>query len=582
MSMSYLSDLETLAAAQIEAQRLLFADLPSADLQRIAATGRPWRARAMMAAAAMLRAERGDLDLKSRLDLANVFSSLGRHDEVLDVLGPPSAEMADKTLYWVKRAEGLAGVGRFAEAVQAAAVFASLSKPLKHEPIWRRLAETQAAPPTTWAAIAAFAAEVLSLGARRAAGEAIAPLLTRTDIDDEAAAMAVADIALQTLPPEAAASLIERLSALKPDDDAVLALKLEAMLRAGDAQPISDQQRWHTADPTVHRLRAEALARCGRRDTAIRVLGSVVGKIEGRHETKATLARIVGEAVLQAYPLRLRVRRPNRKIFNLVVINDEIELMRMRMQEMGPWVDQFVIVEARSTFTGQPKPLHFDAAKDQFAPWLRKISHIVIDAFPPEVDTAWAREFWQRDIAIRALDQLAAPQDMILLTDADEIVRREALDGYTGGVLALKMQTYRYFLNYGALPVAPPAQGKDNAHTAAVCTAEHLTRYGVSYTRAFQSRTGPIWDAIPHAGWHFTSLGDAAAVAAKFAAFAHQEHTEMRSQSKVEAKIAAIAAGQFEPGWGVLPMDALPRYVHDNAAALSDLLLPATSSAAGR
>ncbi len=574
--MSYLSDLEALAATQIEAQRLQLRDLSLADLDAVAATGRPWRARMMIAAAAMVRAERGELDLKSRLDLANVLSSLGRHAEVLEVLGPPDAETADKTLYWVKRAEALAGVGRFAGAVEAAGVFAGLSKPLKHEPIWRRLAETQAAPPTDWAGLAAFAAEALSLGARGAAGDAIAPLLSRTVIEDETAAMTVAGIALETLPPGAADGLIGRLAALKPDDDAVLALKLEAMLCAGEAQSICDQPGASSAHPTIQRLRAEALARCDRRGAAIHALGSVVGKSEDNRETKAALARVVGETVLEAHPLRLRVR-PNRKVFNLIPFHNEIELLRLRLAEMGPWVDQFVIVEARTTSTGQPKPLYFEAAKDQCGPWLRKIAHVVIDAFPPEADTAWAREFWQRDLAIRSLDQLAAPQDMILLTDADEIVRREALNGYTGGVLALKMQTCRYFLNYGALPTPGPVVGPDNIHAAAVCTAEHLTRYGASYTGLFQSRTGPIWDAIPNAGWRFPTLGDAAAVTARFEAYAHQQSPDMRSLAKTEARIAAIAAGQFEAGWGALSMDALPRYIRDNAAGLKDLLLPSTS-----
>ena len=46
-------------------------------------------------------------------------------------------------------------------------------------------------------------------------------------------------------------------------------------------------------------------------------------------------------------------------IYDLIIFNDEIELLQLRLEYLRPYVTQHVLIESNTTFTGNPKPLHF-------------------------------------------------------------------------------------------------------------------------------------------------------------------------------------------------------------------------------
>ena len=72
------------------------------------------------------------------------------------------------------------------------------------------------------------------------------------------------------------------------------------------------------------------------------------------------------------------------RLFDCFTFYDELDLLELRLAELGDIVARFVLVEAASTFQGQPKPLVFEKEKARFAPWLDKIEHVVID-FPDPI-----------------------------------------------------------------------------------------------------------------------------------------------------------------------------------------------------
>ena len=87
--------------------------------------------------------------------------------------------------------------------------------------------------------------------------------------------------------------------------------------------------------------------------------------------------------------------------------------------------DHFIIVEARQTFRGDEKPLYFQDNRRLFRRWSTQLDHCVVDL--PDGPDAWARERHQRNIARNVLADLgAANDDLVLLTDLDEIVRAAA------------------------------------------------------------------------------------------------------------------------------------------------------------
>ena len=113
-----------------------------------------------------------------------------------------------------------------------------------------------------------------------------------------------------------------------------------------------------------------------------------------------------------------------------------------RLQYLWDMVDEFVIVEAGETHTGQKKDgLFLDKNAAQMKPFSSKITRLVIERFPTPSEAelaplincnhmtdahAWFREKYQRNFAgdyLRGLDR--QKPWIILRCDADEIPRRQ-------------------------------------------------------------------------------------------------------------------------------------------------------------
>jgi hypothetical protein len=114
-------------------------------------------------------------------------------------------------------------------------------------------------------------------------------------------------------------------------------------------------------------------------------------------------------------------------IFDCFTFFNELDILEIRLNEMAPVVDRFVLVEASKTFQGADKPLYFNENKARFAPFLDKIEHVIVD-FPEDPSLyrkassqAWAREYFQRD-------QIAQGR-------TDDDVRRFMVDRYGDFVL---------------------------------------------------------------------------------------------------------------------------------------------------
>jgi beta-1,4-mannosyl-glycoprotein beta-1,4-N-acetylglucosaminyltransferase len=126
------------------------------------------------------------------------------------------------------------------------------------------------------------------------------------------------------------------------------------------------------------------------------------------------------------------------KIYNIFTFFNEIELLKFRIDYLKNVVDYFVIVEADESFSGIPKKQNF--CLDDFDPEVRSKIRYSYISYPNEIDfpvkitekgnpnnrRAWAREWYSRS---RLSDGLydAEPEDMIILSDVDEVMYQELL-----------------------------------------------------------------------------------------------------------------------------------------------------------
>lgn len=119
------------------------------------------------------------------------------------------------------------------------------------------------------------------------------------------------------------------------------------------------------------------------------------------------------------------------EVYDCFTFFNELELLRLRFEELHDVVDYFVIVESPISFTGKNKPLYFRENEHLFDAFKDKIIHVVVDEFPnltrDEEENHWYRESYSRDAILGGL-QACQDNDIIFISDVDEIPRAEAVD----------------------------------------------------------------------------------------------------------------------------------------------------------
>jgi len=209
-------------------------------------------------------------------------------------------------------------------------------------------------------------------------------------------------------------------------------------------------------------------------------------------------------------------------VVDAFTLNNEIEMLNLRMNILDPYVDVFLIIESTETFSGVPKKLNFDLHRDLFSKFNHKIKYFVVNDTPksrndldcdqrilnlakssPQVTgehDCWLKEFYQKEKIVEALSEFN-DKDICFISDVDEIWN------YNAGV-TIKDCIYKYRIDMS-----------------------YIEFINVRSTATWRSFTGPIalrrklldgrvlnhvrnpfpahydYEYVPNGGWHFDSLG---------------------------------------------------------------------------
>ncbi|KAF9129051.1 hypothetical protein BGX30_014112 [Mortierella sp. GBA39] len=104
-------------------------------------------------------------------------------------------------------------------------------------------------------------------------------------------------------------------------------------------------------------------------------------------------------------------RRPRAHVIDIIPVNDELYMLEVRMEELDPVVDLFVIVESEFTFTLKPKPLYFRRNRDRFKKFGHKTLALLVHEMSWESrerilqeklnNITWAPEVHERSLGMR-------------------------------------------------------------------------------------------------------------------------------------------------------------------------------------
>jgi len=281
------------------------------------------------------------------------------------------------------------------------------------------------------------------------------------------------------------------------------------------------------------------------------------------------------------------------KIYDCFPFYNELDLLELRLNELYDHVDHFVLVESNTTYTSRPKPFYFEENKDRYSKWLDKIIHVKVEDMPMHSD-AWVNDRFQRDQIYRGIKD-ADSNDLIMVSDLDEIIRPEAVDYMRNneqGIFALRMTLHNFKFNYMKL-------NPDRYAIWGMAGRRHFfedIKPDAFRQLRFQFMDKPYkWsndgcEVVEHGGWHFGYMGDMNWLLDKAKSFAHQEVNtpEFLAQIDPDASIAKRTSWQQSSSdvYDIVELDSyfpktlcnnLGKYKHfilDNPTTTALALLP--------
>ena len=202
-------------------------------------------------------------------------------------------------------------------------------------------------------------------------------------------------------------------------------------------------------------------------------------------------------------------------LYDCFLFFNELDLLDLRLEELGPLVDKFVLVEADKTFSGKMKELCFVNNRHRYAKYLDKIINISVEDMPVDKNR-WKVERYQRNSILRGLSA-CHPEDIIMVSDIDEIPHPEAVQALRDFkkdkfIASFKQRLFCYYLNGS---IGTVWQGTAATRRKFLKFPQDLRDVG---TRKFLRKT-----VINNGGWHFSYLGLAETIAYKMHSFAHAE-----------------------------------------------------------
>lgn len=245
----------------------------------------------------------------------------------------------------------------------------------------------------------------------------------------------------------------------------------------------------------------------------------------------------------------------NKKIIDCIIFNNEIDLLKFRLDALKNIVDLFLICESKKTFTNVDKKLilsdYLNSPENDIHPSIvEKLKILIIEDFEG-LKSTWDREAYQRNYPCNYLisNNLIQADDLVLSMDVDEIPSPEILKSIAGNhnkeFIPITMWLAYFYPNYVKIC------GHDNEWTGPfMIKGGLLENDGFSKYRGIaRAKKLDQYDCSQrYAGWHLSYQGDENFFKSKLTSFSHQEKF---IQDKKNIEIEEITKQRKSPFDGV-------------------------------
>lgn len=231
---------------------------------------------------------------------------------------------------------------------------------------------------------------------------------------------------------------------------------------------------------------------------------------------------------------------------------NELDILKIRLHVLAPYVDKFVISEATETFSGLKKPLYYEENKEMFAEFADKIIHVVVDD-TPQGDTH-ERDTFQKNAVTRGLKD-CTDDDIIIFSDLDEIPNPKKIaeilaDFQKDKIYHFAQRLFYCYLNMeevsgNLLSYAGEFEGVERKKWIGtkMCSYQLLREQNLQLGELRFPERKEIGIRVEDGGWHFGYMGGHGEkdikkrVQEKVVSAAHQEYNSRHVLSQVTDQI---------------------------------------------
>jgi beta-1,4-mannosyl-glycoprotein beta-1,4-N-acetylglucosaminyltransferase len=282
------------------------------------------------------------------------------------------------------------------------------------------------------------------------------------------------------------------------------------------------------------------------------------------------------------------------KIYDVFPFFNELNLLKIRFETLWDEVDYFVLCEANSSFSGNPKALIFKDHEEDFLAYSEKIIHLACLEDSPDF-SPFEREWFQRDYFKSDLEAILKSDDFFLYSDVDEIPKPKALEAAVEEVSKgfkfahLAQDLFYYFLNLqeisGTLLSStgeyPEIRKSDRKWLGSVIMRWETARnIALKDIRSANLKSEGV--RISDGGWHFSFIGSetksdpVVRAATKIEGYAHQEFNNSKIRKKMVRRISKgrdIFGRRTSKFKRLSNTDHLPAFIQSNYDDYEDLFI---------
>ena len=224
------------------------------------------------------------------------------------------------------------------------------------------------------------------------------------------------------------------------------------------------------------------------------------------------------------------------KIIDCFTFYNELGLLKYRLDTLYDIVDNFILVEATITHSGNPKELFYEKNKHLYQKYQDKIIHIIVDDMSITKST-YIPENFQRVCISRGFKNLNK-DDILIISDLDEIpnptlLEKLKIDGLQGGY-SLKQDVYYYNLNTFV---------NNDWTSAKICTYDFFINNCKNSAQSCRCQTA-MNGILENGGWHLTYFGSPEFISNKLKNFCHSDEYGSEKYTNIEKIKNDILKGQ--------------------------------------